>query len=74
MKKILVLFAILVLAALLIFGCQRGTNYDYPTGYAVAQQPQNNPYQGGYVGGGCAISGSDNGMPLDVSEPIIAAA
>jgi len=73
MKKLLVLLAILVLAALLIFGCTRGQNYNYPTGVAAyGQQVQNNPYQGGYVGGGCAVSGPEPGN-VDISVPSAAA-
>ena len=65
--------AILVLVALLIFGCTRGQNYNYPVGNAAyGQQGQPSPYQGGYIGGGCAVAGPDAG-PLDVSEPIAAA-
>ena len=71
MKKILVLLAVLVLVALLIFGCTRGPNYNYPTGDAAYGQPSQ-PYQGGYVGGGCAVSGP-YAEPIDLSEPIAAA-
>ena len=70
MKKIFVLLAVLVLMALLVLGCTRGPNYNYPTSYA-AGQPQAQPQA--YVGGGCAVSGPENTMPLDVSEPSMAA-
>ena len=75
MKKILVLLAILVLVALLVLGCQRGSSNQYPpTGYAAYGGQQQNPYQGGYVGGGCAVDGPDmNELPFDVSEPSAAA-
>ena len=72
MKKILVLLAVLVLVTLLVFGCARGTNNPYPTGYAAYGQQQY-PQQQAYIGGGCAVDGPDMSEPLDVSEPIAAA-
>ncbi|MBI2134359.1 hypothetical protein HYU09_00065 [Candidatus Woesearchaeota archaeon] len=68
MRKTMVLLAIFVLAALLIFGCTKQSQY--PTGYAAYGQ-QNPQYQG-YVGGGCAVAGPDIGN-VDVSEPAAAA-
>jgi ABC-type oligopeptide transport system substrate-binding subunit len=68
MKKFLVLLVVLVLAALLVLGCQKAS----PTGYAsYSQQDQQQPY----VGGGCGVSPvSDSGeAPLQVSEPSLAA-
>jgi|TARA_Y100000310_G_scaffold63439_2_gene58867 hypothetical protein len=74
MKKLFALLAVLVLAALLIFGCARGGgDYNYATGYAAYGQ-QGNPYQQqGYVGGGCGVAGPDLSEPLDNSEPMLAA-
>ena len=75
MKKNIVLLVVLVLAALLIFGCARGGS-NYQTGYQAYGQPTQQAgggYQGGYVGGGCAVAGPDPTMPLDVSEPSLAA-
>ena len=73
MKK-LVLLAVLVLVALLIFGCTRGGNYNYATGAAAyGQQQQQYPQQQAYVGGGCAVAGPDLSEPLDNSEPTLAA-
>ena len=66
MKKLLVLVAILILVALLVFGCARGPNYNYPTGNVAYGQQQNPQYQG-YVGGGCAVAGPDPVVPLDSS-------
>jgi len=71
MKKIFVLLTILVLVALLMLGCTRGSNYNYPTG-AVAYGQPSQPAQGGYVGGGCAVSGPEPGN-VEISEPIAAA-
>ena len=74
MRKTLVLLAILVLAALFIFGCARGGS-KYQTGYAAYAQPTQQAgggYQGGYVGGGCAVAGPEP-TDIDVSEPISAA-
>jgi len=73
MKKILVLLAVLVLVAMMVLGCTRGPNYNYPTGNTAYGQQGQQPYQGGYVGGGCAVDGPDSGIELDVSEPIMAA-
>ncbi len=70
MKRTLVLMVVLVLAALLIFGCARGGG-NYQTGYAAYGQQQN-PQQQGYVGGGCAVAGPEP-TNLDVSEPSLAA-
>ena len=75
MKKTLVLLAILVLAALFVFGCARGGG-NYQAGYAAYGQPvqQGGGYQGGCVGGGCAVAGPDSsGSVDDVSEPSLAA-
>lgn len=71
MKKIIALLAVLVVVALLVFGCQNKANSQYPTGYAAYGQQGQNPQ--GYVGGGCSVAASDNAMPLGVSEPIAAA-
>ena len=73
MKKTLVLLAILVLVALLIFGCARGPNYNYPTGYAAYGQP--NQPQGGYIGGGCGVAPAEDydSLPVDVSGTALAA-
>ena len=68
MKRILVLMAIFVLAALLIFGCTKQSQY--PTGNAAYGQ-QGQPNQG-YVGGGCAVAGPEPTMQA-VTEPIPAA-
>ena len=73
MKKILVLLAVLVLVTLLVFGCARGPNNQYPTGYAAYGGQQQYPQQQAYIGGGCAVDGPDMSEPLDVSEPIAAA-
>jgi len=71
MKKTLVLLAILVLVALLIFGCAR-QNYNYPTGAAYGQPSQP---QGGYIGGGCGVAPAENSdsLPVDVSGTALAA-
>jgi hypothetical protein len=70
MKKALFLFTVLVLAVLLVGGCTKGPNYQYPTGYAAYGQPgQPNPY----VGAGCAVEGPDAVTVIDVSEPALAA-
>ncbi|MBI2208644.1 hypothetical protein HYU50_04045 [Candidatus Woesearchaeota archaeon] len=69
MKRIIALLVILVVVALLILGCTKQSQY--PAGYASYGQQGQNPQ--GYVGGGCSVAGSDNSMPLDVSEPIAAA-
>ena len=72
MKRNLLLLAVLVLAALLVFGCTRGGN-NYQSGYAAYGQPA---YQGGaqqgYVGGGCAVAGPEP-TGVDVSNPSPAA-
>jgi hypothetical protein len=73
MKKIMLLLVVVVLAAVFILGCTRGPNYNYPTGYAAGQPLQQNPQYQGYVGGGCNVAGAENSMPLDVSEPSMAA-
>ena len=70
MKKFLVLLAVLVLAALFVFGCARGGS-NYQTGYAAYGQQQL-PQQQAYIGGGCAVAGPDL-TPIDVSEPSLAA-
>jgi len=72
MKKSLVLLVVLVLAALFVFGCARGGNNYGTTGYAAYGQQQL-PQQQAYIGGGCAVAGPDLVMPLDVSEPSLAA-
>ena len=72
MKKILVLMAIFALAALLILGCTKQSQY--PSGYAAYGQQggqQGQPNQG-YVGGGCAVAGPEPTMQA-VTEPIPAA-
>ena len=74
MKRFLVLFVVLVLAALFIFGCTRGGG-NYNTGYAAYNQPTQQAgggYQGGYVGGGCAVAGPEP-TDVDFSEPSLAA-
>ena len=71
MKKRLVLLAVLVLAALLVFGCTRGGN-DYQTGYAAYGQPAQGGAPQGYVGGGCAVAGPEPGN-VEISDPIAAA-
>jgi len=71
MKKFLIVLAILVLVALLVLGCTRGPNYQYPTGYAGAGGQQQ--VQQGYVGGGCAVEGPEPTLGVDVSGPIAAA-
>ena len=68
MKRILVLMAIFALAALLIFGCTKQSQY--PTGNAAYGQ-QGQPNQG-YVGGGCAVAGPETTLP-EISEPSAAA-
>ena len=72
MRRTSVLLVVLVLAALLVFGCTRGGN-DYQAGYAAYNQPA---YQGGapqgYVGGGCAVAGPEPGN-VEISDPIAAA-
>lgn len=72
MKRNLVLLAVLVLAALLVFGCTRDGN-NYQSGYATYGQPA---YQGGaqqgYVGGGCAVAGPEPSN-AEISDPIAAA-
>lgn len=69
MKKFLVLLAVLVLAALLIIGCQKEST----TGYAT--YGQQNPQQQEYIGGGCGVAPvSDAGdSPLQVSDSGLAA-
>jgi len=73
MRKTLVLLAILVLAALFMFGCARGGS-KYNTGYAAYNQPsyQGGGQQQGYVGGGCAVAGPDSSGSVDISEPSLA--
>lgn len=70
MKKF-ALLVVLILIALLIFGCTRGGNYNYGTGYAAYGQQQQYPQQQqAYVGGGCAVAGPDLSEPIDnSSEP-----
>ena len=69
MRKYFVLFAVLGLAALLVFGCQKS---DYATGYAA--YGQQNPQQQPYVGGGCGVAPvSDLGEPLQISGSSLAA-
>lgn len=58
MGKIIILSAILVLIALLVFGCNRQPDA-YPAGYAAYGQQ---PYQG-YIGGGCAVAGPEPIIP-----------
>ena len=70
MKKIFVLLAIFALVALFVLGCTKQSQY--PTGNVAYGQQQNPQYQG-YVGGGCAVAGTDNSVSLDVSEPSLAA-
>ena len=73
MKKTMVLLVILLLATLLVYGCTRGQNSQYPTGYAAYGQQQY-PQQQAYIGGGCAVDGPDmDELPVDVSEPIAVA-
>jgi len=74
MNKSLVLLVVLVLAALFIFGCTRGGG-NYQAGYAAYNQPvqQGGGYQGGYVGGGCAVAGPDSSGSVDISQPSAAA-
>ena len=71
MKRILVLIAVLVLVALLVFGCARGGS-KYQSGYAAYNQPAYQAPQQGYVGGGCAVAGPEPNN-VDVSEPSPAA-
>ncbi|MEK6949779.1 MAG: hypothetical protein AABX34_06145 [Nanoarchaeota archaeon] len=71
MKRILVLAAIMALAALLVFGCARGSN-NYQSGYATSGQPAYQGQQGGYVGGGCGVAGPDNVAAPNI-EPSVAA-
>jgi len=69
MKKALILVLILALAALMMFGCTKQSQY--PTGAAAygGQQPQ-----GGYVGGGCGVAPVSNGdLPVSISEATSAA-
>lgn len=69
MKKALILLVVLVFAALLVFGCTRGDNYQ--TGSAAYGQPA---YQGqGYVGGGCGVAGPEPTEPLSDSIQRLAA-
>jgi len=70
MKKTMVLMAVLAIVALLVFGCTRGPNYNYPTGGYAAYGQQGQPSQG-YVGGGCAVAGPDPSN-VDISEPAAA--
>lgn len=70
MRRTLVLLAVLVLAALLVFGCTRGGN-DYQTGYTGQPTYQGGAPQG-YVGGGCAVAGPEPGN-VEISDPIAAA-
>jgi hypothetical protein len=75
MKKHVVLMVVLVLTALLVFGCARGGN-NYQSGYAAYAQPTQQAgggVQGGYVGGGCAVAGPDPVVPSGSSEPSLAA-
>lgn len=71
MRKFLALWVVLVLAALLILGCQ--SKSDYPTGYAA--YGQQNQQQQPYVGGGCGVAPvSDVGeTPFQISDPSLAA-
>jgi hypothetical protein len=66
MKKNVALFVILAITALLILGCSRGGG-NYQTGYAAYNQPayQGGAGQGGYVGGGCAVSGPEQTDIID---------
>jgi|TARA_Y100000310_G_scaffold183254_1_gene183375 hypothetical protein len=72
MKRILVLFVVLALAALFVFGCAK-QDYQYPTGAAAYDGQQNQPQ--GYIGGGCGVApASDSGdVQSDVSETALAA-
>ena len=60
---------ILALTLLVAFGCAK-QQYQYPTGYATAggQQPT-----GGYVGGGCSVSGAEPTTSLAVDAASVAA-
>jgi uncharacterized lipoprotein YajG len=67
MKKFLVLLAILILAALLVLGCQKASSTRYATYGQQGQQQQP------YVGGGCGVAPvSDPGDSLQI-EPSLAA-
>jgi len=70
MRRTLVLMVVLALAALLVFGCTRGN--DYQTGYAAYGQPAQGGVPQGYVGGGCAVAGPEPGN-VEISDPIAAA-
>ena len=71
MRRILVLAAVMVLAALFVFGCARGSN-NYQTGNAAYGQPAYQGQQGGYVGGGCGVAGPENVAAPNI-EPGLAA-
>ncbi len=68
MKKAIVLTAIMVLAALLVFGCSK----DNQTAYAAYGQQNPNGQQQGYVGGGCGVAGPENIAAPNI-EPRVAA-
>jgi len=69
MNKITTIFLILSLTLLVAFGCAK-QDYQYPTGYATSggQQPA-----GGYVGGGCAVSGPEPMVPGTINAESLAA-
>ena len=67
MKRTLVLAAIMVLAALLVFGCSRNNQ----TGYAAYGQQNPSGQQQGYVGGGCGVAGPE---PTEIPEFVPGAA